>query len=210
MRRRCIAIALLMLGTLRVSAQQTSAPTVSVDPAAGRRPLVQLKGILADPELEKAVESGLPLHVRVRVELWRDQLFDQFKASQTWDAVLAYQPLEKQFLVQTRGSTPTSQRLPSYQAARAALEIERSWSLRPSSSGRYYYTATIEVETLVLSDLEELERWLSGELKPAVSGDRSVPGAIAEGAKRLLIRVLALPARTFELRTERFRYQASS
>jgi len=206
MHPRGIALVLLMLGALRAHAQQAPAPAVSVDPGAGRRPVVQLNGILADAELEKAVQSGLPLHVRVRVELWRDQLFDQFKSSQTWDAVLAYQPLEKNFLVQTRGSTPTTQRLPSYQAARAALEIERSWSLRPSSSGRYYYIANIEVETLVLSDLEELERWLSGELKPAVSGERSVPGAIGEGAKRLLIRVLALPTRTFELRTEKFRY----
>src|SRR5687768_8725537 len=206
MHPRGIALVLLMLGALRAHAQQAPAPAVSVDPGAGRRPVVQLNGILADAELEKAVQSGLPLHVRVRVELWRDQLFDQFKSSQTWDAVLSFQPLEKQFLVQTRGSTPTTQRLPSYQAARAALEIERAWSLRPASSGRYYYTATIEVATLALSDLEELERWLSGELKPAVSGERSVPGAIGEGAKRLLIRVLALPTRTFELRTEKFRY----
>ncbi|HEX7050775.1 MAG TPA: hypothetical protein VF188_11275, partial [Longimicrobiales bacterium] len=77
----------------------------------------------------------------------------------------------------------------------------------PVRSGRYYYTATLELETLSLSDLEELERWLEGELEPAVSGEGSVPGALGQGMKRLLIRVLGLPARTFEARSEMFRIE---
>jgi hypothetical protein len=46
---------------------------------------------------------------------------------------------------------------------------------------------------------------LKGELQPAVSGDRSLPGAIGQGARRLFIRVLSLPERRLEGRSERFR-----
>ena len=80
-------------------------------------------------------------------------------------------------------------------------------SLRPSRRGRYYYTGALDIETLSLSDLEELERWLKGELQPAVSGDRSIPGALGQGARRLFIRVLSLPERRLEARSDRFRVQ---
>ncbi|MEX2282776.1 MAG: DUF4390 domain-containing protein [Gemmatimonadota bacterium] len=188
---------------------QTTAPSLATDPAAGHQPLLRLDGFFADRDLQRAVESGLPLRVRVRVELWKDRFIDQLTGNQTWNAVLSYDPLEKTFRVRSFGNPSIDRQLPSYTDARAALEAARTFSLRPLSSGRYYYTATIEVETLSLSDLEELERWLQGQLKPAVSGDRSVPDAIGDGAKRLLIRVLALPTKTQELRTPRFRVQAS-
>jgi hypothetical protein len=74
-------------------------------------------------------------------------------------------------------------------------------------SGRYYYTAVLQIETLSLSDLDELERWLQGELGPAVSGRRSLSDAVGEGAKRLLIRLLGLPTRRVEARSDRFRIE---
>jgi hypothetical protein len=189
---------------------QTATPSLVTDPAAGHQPSLRLDGFFADRDLQRAVESGLPLRVRVRVELWKDRfIIDDLTGDQTWNAVLSYDPLEKTFRVRSFGIPSIDRQLPSYTDARAALEAARTFSLRPLSSGRYYYTATIEVETLSLSDLEELERWLQGQLKPAVSGDRSVPDAIGDGAKRLLIRVLALPTKTQEMRTPRFRVQAS-
>jgi hypothetical protein len=204
--RAAYVLALFVLCGGVLAAQQAAAPSLTVDASAGARPVLRLDGLLADRELENAVKSGLPLRVRVRVELWKDELFDDLKGSQRWDGTLSYQPLEEHFLVRTVGSPPTERRLPTYAAARTVLETELVWSLRPSASGRYYYTANVEVETLSLSDFEELERWLRGGLKPAVSGDRSVAEAVGEGAKRLLMRALDLPARTLELRTERFRY----
>ena len=92
-------------------------------------------------------------------------------------------------------------------AVRSAVEGSYTPALRPARQGRYYYTALLELETLTLSDLAELERWLKGELQPAVSGDGSVPSAVGQGVKRLLVRVLRLPARRFEARSGWFRVQ---
>jgi hypothetical protein len=77
--------------------------------------------------------------------------------------------------------------------------------MSPRGSGQYYYTVTLQIETLSVSDLDELEHWLQGELQPAVSGQRSVPGAIGQGAKRLMLRILDLPERRYDARTGRFR-----
>ncbi len=184
---------------------QKPAPALVVDTAIGHRASLRLDGVFEHPELQEAVQSGLPLRVRIRVELWQDQLLDELRGSETWNAALSYDPLAKTYSLRTRGSPSIVRGLSSYQDARSALEAPRTFGLRPFGAGNFYFTANIEVETLSLSDLEELERWLQGELRPAVSGDRSVLDAIGEGAKRLLIRGLSLPTRTLDLKTGRFR-----
>lgn len=204
-RRLYYALASGFILALSAASASAQSPALTVDQQAGARPLLSLTNLLADADLQRAVQSGLPIRVRIRVELWRDAFFDELKGSENWSAIIAYQPLDKQFVVRTRGNPNTERRVPAFEAARGVVEAGRRWSLQPLQPGRYYYTANLEIETLSLSDLEELERWLKGELGPAVSGDNSIPGAIGEGAKRLLIRVLALPARSIELKTDRFR-----
>ena len=177
------------------------------DPASGYAPVLRIEGVLADPALEEAVRSGLPLRLKSRIELWRDGFFDRLEASDATTWVLLYDPLEGRFLVRSQSSTPEVRDYPTFDAARAAVEGAHRGSIRPTRNGRYYYTAVLELETLSLSDLEELERWLKGEFQPAVSGERSVPGAVGSGIKRLFIRVLGLPARRYEARSEWFDFR---
>jgi hypothetical protein len=166
-------------------------------------PVVTVQDVLGDAALEDAVRSGLPLRMRFRLELWRDEIFDDLVQEATWSAVVAFEPLEATFLAGASGDSLTA--YGSWEAARPALERAYTPALRPRRSGRYYYLATLEVETLSLSDLDELERWLRGDLEPAVRGRRSVGGAVGTGLKRILIRVLGLPARRYEDRSDPFR-----
>lgn len=178
--------------------------TVAADPTAGHRGVLRVRDILADDELADAVRSGLPLRVRFKVELWRDALFDDLVSTEQWTAIVTYDALSKQYVVRTR-SDARARAFADFNAARSVIETAYSVSLRPTRQGRYYYTGSADIETLSLSDLEELERWLKGELQPAVSGDRSIPGALGQGARRLFIRVLSLPERRLEARSDRFR-----
>lgn len=178
---------------------------IVVDPANGHRPIVRVGPVLAEDELEQAATSGLPLRVRVRVELWKDRLFDQLVDSTSWSTVIVHEPISEQFFVRSLPATRGSRRASTFASAREAVESEYLLSMRPQGEGRYYYTVSLQIETLSVSDLEELERWLQGELQPAVSGERSVPGAIGQGAKRLMLRILDLPERRYEARTGRFR-----
>jgi hypothetical protein len=118
--------------------------------------------------------------------------------------VLVYEPLRERFLVRSIDATGPARSFKTYELARAAIEGQLPVRLRPTRPGKYYYTATLEIETLSVSDLQELERWLQGELEPAVSGNQSIPGAIGSGAKRLLIHVLGVPNRRIETRSPRF------
>ena len=203
-------ITLLLAWTLALAAtpagpQQQPPLALAADAGAGYRPVLRLGPLLGDPALEEAVRSGLPIRLRFRVELWRDGFFDALVATDSWVSVVAYEPLEQRFFVRTRASPEALRRFSSFAAARTAVEGSYRPEVRPSRPGRYYYIATVEVDTLSVSDLAELQQWLRGEFRPAVSGDGSLPGAIGEGAKRLLVRVLGLPARRYEARTEKFR-----
>jgi hypothetical protein len=198
----------LVLCFLLVSSAAAAAQSLSIGPDAtvGYRGVLRVRDILADDELEEAVRSGLPLRVRFRVELWQDGFIDDLRATEQWTSVVTYDPLSERYVVRTRADA-RARVFPDFHAARAAIETAYVVSLRPQKRGRYYYTGSADIETLSLSDLQELERWLKGELQPAVSGDRSIPGAIGQGARRLFIRVLSLPERRLEARSERFRVQ---
>lgn len=189
------------------SAVLQAALTVAPDSAAGYRPVLRFRAILADPAFEEATRSGLPIRLKSRVELWRDGFFDHLEASDANTWVLLYDPLEGQYSVRSQASAAETRHFGTFEAARAAIEGAHTGAIRPSRDGRYYYTAVVELETLSLSDLEELERWLKGELQPAVSGQRSVARAVGSGVKRLFIRVLGLPTRRYEARSELFEFR---
>jgi hypothetical protein len=195
------ALALLLF----VTSLHGQGVVVSADPANNHRGVLRLVEGLADDELSDAVRSGLPLRVRFRVELWKDGMIDDLLGAETWTTVLTFDPLSEKYVIRTRAAAGTARAFEDYHSARAAIEGSYIVSLRPAREGRYYYTAVVVIETLSLSDLDELERWLRGELQPAVSGDRSIPGALGQGARRLFMRVLSLPERRFEGRSERFR-----
>lgn len=205
------AITVLIGGLVPVGAAETTAqqPSLAVRQVAdsSHRPLVTVHGLLDDDALEEAARSGLPLRVQVRVELWKDGWIDRLVDDQSWTMILRYEPLGEEYLVHSNPAPERTRRFPSYDAARAVIEGARLLAMRPREEGRYYYICTLELETFSLSDLAELERWLQGELRPAVTGDRSLPDAVGEGAKRLMIRLLRLPARKLEAESDRFRVE---
>lgn len=205
-RARAAAALALIGGTFTAGPATAQEPSLAIRPLADSayRPVVRVERVLADDALEEAARSGLPLRVRIRVELWKDGWIDDLVAQDAHSAVLVFEPLAAEYLVRSNPGPSTPLHFPTYAAARRAVEREFILPMRPRSPGRYYYTATLELETLSLSDLEELERWLQGELQPAVTGDRSIPGAVGQGAKRLMIRLLGLPARRLEGRSGKF------
>ncbi|MEX0907952.1 MAG: hypothetical protein WD054_06440 [Gemmatimonadota bacterium] len=173
-------------------------------------PVVHVGPVLYGDELEDGARSGLPIRVRVRVELWQDRFFDQLVDSTSWSTIILFEPLGGRFQIRSSGDPATILAYDTFRGVRAALETAYRPRLSPARDGRFYYTASLQIETLSVSDLEELERWLQGELQPAVSGRGSVPGAIGQGAKRLMLRILDLPTRRFDARTGRFRVPAAS
>ena len=169
--------------------------------------LAEMTDLLSDQSLVDAVISGLPLRIRLRVRLWKDGFFDSQKGEHEWRATVLFDPLTRRFQIQTSDRASAELEVNTLEEAREALHLTLPIPLRPQESGEYYYTALLEMETLSLSDLEEVERWLQGELVPAVAGEQDVEGALAKGARRVLVRMLGLPAKRYPAQSARFRVE---
>jgi hypothetical protein len=195
-------LALSLAAAASAEAQPRSPLSISASSAANRwQPVVRIDGLLQDAVLRDALHSGLPLRLHLRVELWRDAIFDQLADAQEALLALSYDPLDRSYLFEA-GRTP--QRFATLADAEAAIGSIFLLPLGPRGSGRYYYLASLEVETLSLSDLDELRRWLRGDARAAVTGRTPVGRAVERGLRRAFVRVVGLATRRYESRTPSF------
>lgn len=196
---------IVLLALLFAAAPAAAQAPYAVRVADDRSALLLVGPVLAEAALIEALEAGLPVRMRFRAELWKDALFDDLVGDGEFVLVVRYEPIERVYQVLDGRRAGAVASFRSFALMRGAVEATYRMDFRPRSTGRYYYLSTLELETLALSDLEELQAWLSGELSPAVAGDGNVLGALGSGARRLFIRVLRLPTRRFEARSPTFR-----
>lgn len=201
MRRLIFLLLLVGLGSVPIAGQDD--PSASVDQSRGALS-VDLAPVLDDPGLRRAIHSGLPLRIEIRAELWRDGFFDSQEGSESWRASVIHDPVRRSYEVEVVGSPPRS--VSTLSDAGRILEDGFAIGLRPTRDARYYYLAVLEVQTLSLSDLEELRRWLRGDVAPAVGGERGGESAVANGVRRMVVRALGLPTVRRRLRTDTFRW----
>lgn len=165
--------------------------------------------VLEDRSLRELLHSGFPARLHYRLELWAaGGLFDDLRRHTEWDVIVRYDPLQRRYSA-TRIDGDRATSLGSY----AKLpDVERAVgkpfqpSLRPPSRhNRFYYVAELDVEMLSVNDLDEVERWLRGELSPAVHGERNPGTALGRGAKTLVTRLLGGEERHYQARSRVFR-----
>lgn len=209
---RPLALVLLLLSLLAPLAG-AGAQEVRLDlPPAGQLrsqgPAVSARGVLADPRLRDLVRNGFPARLRFRVELWRSSgWFDDQVGATEWDVIVRYDAMADAYgVARIMGDrvTPIG-RWARWADAEAAAEVATTAPITPRAGGSHYYIARLSVETLSLSDLDELERWLRGELRPAVRGKRSPGTALRRGVRVLAARMLGGERREYEDRSGTFR-----
>lgn len=166
------------------------------------RPVVRVNGALRDRELREALSSGLPVRLHFRVELWRNDALDRLEGAQEISLAVLRNALDDGYVLEDGRVQRT---LASIGAVEAAIQVAFAPTLRPRSRGRFYYLATLDVETLSMSDLDDLRRWLRGDARPAVAGDKPVGRAVERGVRRVFVRMLGLPARQWRARSAEFR-----
>ncbi len=201
-----LALSLLSLRGPPLGAQEEDPLRFTIIPETGEA-VLEVGNLLEDRRLTETVLSGLPLRIRIQTQLWDDGFFDNEVARHEWRASVIYDPLTRRYRIQTGTETGTIREVNTLDEARLTLQQTLTLPLRPRRPGRYYYIADVEMETLSLSDLEELERWLQGELGPAMAEGDDVSGALSRGFRRVLVRMLGLPTRKFQVRSESFRTQ---
>ena len=194
-----------VVGLLLASRAAAQSPTLTVT-LQSNVPRVRSTGLLTDGKFVGLMRSGFPLRLHYRLELWkvRSSWFDQFVREVAWDAVARNDPLADDFVLIRQGGAIS--RYTTSEELAAALDIPYVVTLRPAGSGgRYYFIARLEVTTLNDTDLQELSRWLSGDVGPAVSGGENFGDALARGAQRVLVRLAGLPRQQLEARSTTIR-----
>jgi hypothetical protein len=184
------------------AAQERPVSLAVAGAAAGWRPVVGMDGVLRDDALLEALRSGLPLRFHFRVELWRrgggvDRLVEARENARA----LLRAPLDEGYTLE---DGRTQRAYATLTECESALERAFQPPLRPPGAGRYYYIAVLNVETLSMSDLDELRRWLRGEARPAVTGSRPVGRAVETGLRRFVVRLLGIPTRRYDVRSPVF------
>jgi len=172
-------------------------------------PLVSSEGLLGDAAMRDLLANGFPARLHYRLERWEGgRWFDDLKAASEWDVILKYEVLGKKYQV-VRVVNKKAQSLGDFETietASSAVESPYKTTISlPPKGKRGYYNLLLDVETLSLSDLDEVERWLRGELKPAVRGQKNPGTALGRGVRTLVVRLLGGEKRHYVARTGTFR-----
>jgi hypothetical protein len=180
----------------------------STDPAISG-PGVAGPDVIANGQIRDLLRNGFPARLRFHLELWRKgSVFDEIQGSADWEIVARYDPLSKRYraarildnVVTVLGDFDRPQQLDTAIARPYVVPL-----VPKDRRSRYYYTGTLDIEMISLGDLDEVERWLRGELSPAVRGQRNPGGVLGRGIRGAFLKLIGAERRHYEARTKVFR-----
>lgn len=197
---------------------------VLAGPAAEQRPRVRLEllapvadssgptlisaNLLSEPNTRELLRNSFPAKLHYTLQLWRkSRWFDDPAGSAEWDAFVSYDPVAQLYRVLRQRGKQTEDfgGFGSLTSAEVPLDRPFTVPLRPRRGGTYYYTVKLDIETLSESDLDALQRWLTGEVQPAVHGKNNPATAVGRGVETLLSRILGGEKLHYEQRSATFR-----
>lgn len=210
--RRAVLAALLAASPLSAQRLQPRLEFTlpAVEALAKEGPSIRALDVVSDAETKGLLESGFPARLHYRVELWSaGRVFDQLRGREEWDVFIYYDALGKKYRVvrvERDGEAITSAgQFNSFDEMVAEVERASRVPVKPRPQGtRQYYIGVLDVETMSLTDLDEVERWLRGELQPAVRGDRNPGTALGRGVRRVFVRLLGAERRNLQARSRTF------
>ena len=218
--RRGFARALLLAALPVVAAMGSASPLQAQDDARldvllparamarGEGPAFAPRSMLPTRELRDLLRGGFPARLHFRCELWRaDRFNNTLDAAVEWDMLVRFDQLAKKYEVFRVVGDQANRlgRLDTIEEAEALLEKPFRIMAPPMRRGRsYYYDSSADVEVLSLSDLDEVERWLRGEIRPALRGDRNPGTAVTRTVRSFFVRLLGGERRHYQTQTRSF------
>ena len=212
--RACMFFALMTLALPAIVIGQGASsgpPRIELRVPTPSSPMaVAVRGVLSERAFDELLRSGFPTRLHLRAELWTvGRYFDDDVDRHEWDMIVRYDVIERTYEV----VRVTTDRIVSlgvfsrFADARAATEMPFTPPLAPPTRGRKnYYNVQVDVQTIELKDLDEVQRWLRGEVRPAVQGRRNPGTALTRGLRTLISRLLGGQVRQLEQRSPVFDY----
>lgn len=200
-----------MIHSAPVAAQKPQVNLVMPDKAAlsTEPPSVRSSALITDGAMLDLLRNGFPARLHYKVERWTTGgWFDDIAAESEWDVVVRYDALSKLFQVYrvVKKNTVSLGSYSNLAEAEEALDAPFPVPIRPPKRGqRSYYILVVDIETLSLTELDEVEQWLRGEMKPAVRGKGNPGSAMGRGVRTVMVRILGGEKRRYEARSGTFR-----
>jgi len=173
-------------------------------------PTVSVRNVLPERAFDDLLRNGFPARLHIRSELWTiGRWFDEIVGTAEWDIIMRFDLIDKTYEVArvTRDGITSLGNYAKFADARAATELPFSTPLANRARGSKGYIAVqVDVQTVEMSDLDEVQRWLRGEARPAVQGRRSPGTALTRGLRTLVSRILGGEVRHLEARTPTVRF----
>ncbi len=207
--RRRFAVGIVLACSALVGARPLAAqspPRIDITPAASpTAPTVAIRSVLGAKPFDELLRNGFPARLHVRAELWTlGRWFDDVFSRDEWDVFVRYDLIDRTYEV-ARITEDRITPLGSYATfadARAASELPYTPDLAvPRRGRRGYIVVQVDVQTVEMGDLDEVQRWLRGEVRPAVRGKRSPGNALGSGMRTLVTRLLGGEVRRLEARS---------
>lgn len=203
---------LLALVAGNVGAQARPSVEVTLPPPSQLRvsgPIVRARDMLAGARMRELLAAGFPARFHFRVELWsQGRWFNDIERRTEHDVLARFIAVENVYeVVQIVNDRPFS--LGKFakieDAERAIARPTRVPIAGVATDRQQYYQVSLFVEVLSMSDIDEVDRWLRGELEPAINGQRNPGTALTRGFRTLTARLLGGEKREYEARTSSFR-----
>ncbi|HXF59719.1 MAG TPA: DUF4390 domain-containing protein [Candidatus Saccharimonadales bacterium] len=205
--RTLVAIAAMLLFAAAASANDLG---LTVDPVEQEDGSVTVSYRVENPwtpRLEETLLRGMPATVTYEVGVWKRRAlwFDKLVLALKSEHRVVYSPWEEAFRLRSGSRRGKPRAVPSLDSLNVLLFSERRLalaavgSLEPGAS--YYVSVRVTIRPLSAEDLDEVEDWLSGEVKNADQPERGVPGYLLG----IAVNLSGLGDRTALARSEPFR-----
>jgi hypothetical protein len=148
-------------------------------------PTIVTHNPLAKKDAEALIRNGYPARLRYVAELWpASGLVGKATSTSRWETYVQYEPLRKVFEVVRETAPKEFQSLGSFSSFADVLRVlSRGYQPRlraPFEPGRYYYSASLEVERMSANDLAAVRSWLGTPSDTADSPGRTILGFVAK------------------------------
>lgn len=212
--RLCVALLALALagGRQTLGAQDQPALRVALPPdslLATRGPLVSATGMLGSERLRQLLAAGFPARLHFRVELWTEAfMIDRLQRTDEWDVVVQWLPTEhtyEVFHVQDERPLSLGRFADVADAERAVARPTVARIVARPGARPQYYQATLVVESLSERDLDEVSRWLRGDIEPGITGRANPASVLSRGIRTIASRLLGGERLEYQATTPHFR-----
>jgi hypothetical protein len=166
------ALVALELALLLVATPAAAFKVSSIRPArdSEQRLWVELQiEDVIEPRVEASLERGMPATLTIRTELWRRRngWFDRLERTAYGITRIRRDVANENWRIERRGSPPLV--VPTLDSLRQVLEKNTTIPVGPlerlGTEAPCYVVVIAALQPLQLEDVEEVEAWLSGEVK---------------------------------------------